>query len=98
MPTMHFLPKLQTYLLENDFIYTVRRFKYSEDNSTVFIPGVGACHRELIKENVVENDLVPYSGSSSFETLQDWWNKIVSLNPGMPRLYLYYVGLIRRLK
>lgn len=95
---MHFLPELQRYLLGNNFIYTVRRFRYRDEDTTVFIPGVGSCHRELIKEGVVQEDLIRYYGSSGFVTLEDWWNKIVLINPNLPKLYLYYVSVLRRLK
>ena len=97
MATMHFLPFLQEYLLKNNFIYTVRRFKYAPGHGVVFIPGVGACHRELIKCNITKEDLVPHSGSSGFPTVEDWWNKIVKINPNLPVLYLYYVSIVRRL-
>ena len=98
MATMSFMPRLQEYLLLNNFVYTVRKYEYDPKRSNVFTPGVGACHRELIKANIVREDLAPYSGSSGFQSLDDWWDMIVKINPRLPELYLYYVSIIRRLK
>jgi|SRR3972149_1973263 len=98
MSTMHFMPTLQEYLLKNSSIYTIRKYRYSEDSEAIFIPGVGGCHRELVKEGVVKDDLVPYYSSSGFGTVEDWWNMVTKINPSLPRLYLYYVRVVRRLK
>ena len=96
MAKMYFLLQLQEYLLSNNFIYTVRKYRYSDKPDIVFIPGVGACHRELIRGNVTKNDLQSYSGSSGFASLEDWWNMIIKINPSLPKLYLYYVCIVRR--
>ena len=65
--------------------------------NAVFIPGVGACKRELVTENVTKVTLEPYYSSSGFEALSDWWNKIVKINPGLQPLYLYRIEVYRRL-
>jgi len=95
--TMHFMPSLREYLLRNNFVYTVRKYRYTPSQGMVFIPGVGGCHRELVKENVTKGDLVSYSGSSGFATVDDWWDMIVKINPRLPDLHLYYVSVVRRL-
>lgn len=96
MAKMYFLSQLREYLLSNNFIYTVRKYRYNERPDVVFIPGVGACHREVVKEDVIKSDLHRYSGSSGFVTLDDWWNMIIKINPSLPKLYLYYVCIVRR--
>ena len=98
MTTMHFMPLLQAHLLSNNFVYTVRKYRYDPSQEAVFVLGVGGCHRELVKDDVTKEDLVPYSGSSGFTTVDDWWDMIVKINPQLPKLYLYYVSVVRRLK
>ena len=93
---MYFLQQLREYLLANNFIYTVRRYRYSNKPDVIYILGVGACHREIVKEDVTKSDLHRYYGSSGFQTLEDWWAKIVMINPRLPKLYLYYVCIVRR--
>ena len=94
---MHFLTELQEYLKEHGTIYTVRRFRYDKDTELVFIPGVGGCRRQFILEDIIKYDLKDYYTNSGFETLDDWWNKIVDINPGLPPLHLYKVEVIRKL-
>ncbi len=98
MTTMRFLSFLQAYLLSNDSIYTVRRYKYNPSQEAIFVPGIGGCHRELVREDVTKEDLIQYSGSSGFTTVDGWWDMIVKINPQLPKLYLYYVCVVRRLK
>lgn len=100
MATMRFLPSLQEYLKKNGVIYTVRRFFYDPKNNLVFIPGVGACKRQLIDtDGVTKEKLLPYWSQSGFKSVDDWWNKIMDINPttSTNQLFLYKVDVIRRL-
>ncbi len=99
---MSFMPLLQAYLLSNSYVYTVRKYRYSPSQGAVFVPGVGGCYRKLVKEDVTKEDLVQYSSNSGFTTVDNWWGRIVmrhtKINPRLPKLYLYHVSILRRLK
>ena len=94
MPTMSFLPQLQEILLDNGFIYTVR--KYQMTRAVVDIAGVGKCNRIPIAIMINQETLLPYLKSSGFPTLEDWWAKIRYFTPNknLP-LYLYKVEVIQ---
>ena len=94
MPTMSFLPRLQEFLLDNGFIFTVR--KYRMTRAVVDIDGVGKCNRIPITGVVSRETLLPYLKSSGFPTLEDWWAKIRYFTPNknLP-LYLYKVEVIK---
>lgn len=98
MPTMTFLPELQTFLKGNGKIYTVRKYLYDKNVELVFIPGVGGCRRELVLEDIIQWDLKDYYAESGFNSVEDWWDKIIEINHGIPdKLHLYKVEVVRRL-
>lgn len=100
MTAMHFLPELQKYLNRHGIIYTVRRFKYDGDSdgvSYVYILDVGGCERTLTLEAVEFREIIPYANESGFDSPEDWWDKIKSINRHYPKavLYLYKVRKLR---
>ncbi len=72
--SMSFIPHLKSFLLNNKFIYTVR--KYEMDKSEVTIVNVGRCLRTPL--GIIENkeDLLPYVKNSGFSSSEEWWGKI----------------------
>jgi len=96
MATMSFMPTLKEYLLRSNYIYTVRSFLYDDKPGNVIVLGVGACHRELVKEGIHKSDLWDYFSKSGFSSVDAWWDKIVEINPTIPKLYLYRVEIKRR--
>jgi len=97
MAKMYFMDFLRDYLNTNLTIYTVRRFFYDPPEGMVFIPGVGGCHRDLLKEDVGIYDLESYYKESGFKTKEAWWSKIKEINKSHPdsKLYLYKIVKVR---
>jgi len=88
--TMSFLPELKSYLKDNGFIYTVRKYKMSD--AIVEVDGIGECHRIPIKEVEERTELEPYWAGSGFISLDLWWNKIKYFIPNKnDPMYLYKV-------
>lgn len=70
---MHFIPRLTAFLCERGSIVTLREYKYSTERC--FVPGVGLCHRRLLREFETfpsEHELAPHIESSGFVEVTDW--------------------------
>lgn len=79
MGTMAFLPELRKFLLAHGEIYTVRRYRMGL--AKVVVEGVGTCQR-VPKGTVVDMDaLRPWVSLSGFDTVEAWWDKILSFIP-----------------
>lgn len=94
MAEMRFLLELKEFLKKNSRIYTVRKYRYNPTSGLVLVIGVGKCSRTLVKEGVTKKDLDAYYHESGFETVDDWWAKIVHFIPGMDTKYLYKVEVL----
>jgi len=86
---MNFLPELKRFLRTHRVIYSVRSY-YLPVLGLVDIPGVGRCRRYYISEIRSKSELQEYVHRSGFESVEDWWKKIVGFNKTGPR-HLYKV-------
>jgi len=80
MKKMQMLPELTAFLKEHEYIYTIRKFRYSLTDNLVDIDGVGTCERVHIRQINRKEDLEKYVDRSGFNTLDAWWKKIKTLN------------------
>ena len=94
MKKMQFLPELVSFLKENGYIYTVRKYRYSLEDHRIQVDGVGICERARIDQASSRRDLEPYVYKSGFKTVDDWWKKIKEFNRGyVGPYYLYEITL-----
>lgn len=90
MKKMRFLPELAQFLKENDYIYTVRKYRYLLTDPYIEVDGVGRCQRARIGQICCKKDLESHVDKSGFKTADDWWKKIKELNKGYVGSYYMY--------
>lgn len=90
MKKMRFFPELAAFLKEHKYIYTVRRYRYSLLDNLIYIDDVGVCERVHIQQIRGKENLEEYVSRSGFETIEDWWKKIKTINKGYVGLYYLY--------
>jgi len=91
MSEMSFLPSLRTFLKSNNFIYTVRKYRYTSPGGFTEVEGVGRCKRTFIMQIHSLTELAPYMSESGFDSLSSWQQAIRKfIKPGEPIL-LYRV-------
>ena len=92
MKKMMFLPKLTAFLNAHEYIYTVRKYRYSLPDPYVQIDGVGVCSRARVDQVNRKEDLTSYVDKSGFATIDEWWKKIKAFNSGyVGPFYLYKI-------
>lgn len=91
MTEMKFLPVLQQFLNTYETIYTVRKYRMTDE--AVVVVNVGTCQRAYV-DTVLKGDLKPYVEESGFGSLEAWWNKIQAFAGSGP-YYLYRVTKLR---
>ena len=93
MKKMQFLPKLAAYLKEHNYIYTVRKFRYSLLDNEIEIEGVGPCERVHIQMVSKKENLAEYVYRSGFASLDEWWKEIKRMNREyVGPFYLYEIA------
>ena len=73
---------VRDFLVERGFVYTVRGYRMR--SAMVTVNGVGKCRRIRGKRSSSDDDrirckedLVKWVGGSGFDSVDDWWDKII---------------------
>ena len=75
-------------LVNNGVVYTVRGYNMSD--CFVYADDIGECYREKLFEVEGKWDLKLFVDKSGFESVDDWWNKIMDFTHGK-RIWMYRV-------